>query len=249
MFGSWKSTRAAKSGIAEAQDLGRELEDRIEAEARKRLDAMRTTIATLDKGWQDRLQQGAAFVMEAATLRHALRSVQPNGIGPELPALRLQASSLFLKDCRDLLTSDPNGHERLHLVSGTISDDGVRVMSRIIPVAMDEASPAYVRAAPSDTHKKIVQLVEDHGHPLLAMFHSHMMRGAECTRPSATDIANQDRFCAIGWDTVLGGIFSLDGYLRLFSTAHTFTVSIYGKGAEIITDTPRQKVIKLATGG
>ena len=91
MFGSWKSTRAAKTGVAEAQDLGRELEDRIEAEACKRLGAMTATIATLENGWQDRLQQGAAFVMEAATLRHALRTVRHHGITPEPLRLRVQA--------------------------------------------------------------------------------------------------------------------------------------------------------------
>ena len=109
------------------------------------------------------LENDATFVMEAASIRHAIRNACQYGIAPQEPGLRFQASSLFLKDCRELLTSDPQGHERLHLVSGTISEDGVRVISRIVNVDMDEASPAYVRADPQDTHKKIIQLVERDG--------------------------------------------------------------------------------------
>lgn len=245
MLRPWKSTRPGKSGAAEAKELGRQLEERIETETRQRILAMTAAFAALDPGWQERLENSAAFIMEAASIRHAIRTVRQTGIAPEQPGLQLQTSSLFLKDCRDLLTSDPQGRERLHLVSGTISDDGVRVMSRIVKVDMDEASPAYVRAEANETHKKIIQLVEHDGHQLHAMFHSHIMRGPESTRPSGVDIANQERFCAIGWDDVIGGIFSLDGYVRLFSTAHDFTVSLYGKGAQVITDNPRQKIIKL----
>jgi hypothetical protein len=78
------------------------------------------------------------------------------------------------------------------------------------------------------------------------MFHSHIMHGAASTRPSGVDIANQQRFVAIGWTDVIGGIFSLDGYVRLFSTARDFSVSLYGNGADIKSDTPREKIIKLA---
>ena len=118
----------------------------------------------------------------------------------------------------------------------------------MLHVDTDEASPAYVRAAPQQTHKAIVQLIERDGHALHAMWHSHIMRGASSTRPSGVDIANQERFCAMGWDEVIGGIFSLDGYVRLFSTVRDFTVSLYGNGADLITDTARDKVIKLTTG-
>lgn len=248
MLTRWRSNRVGKAGAAEAKELGRQLAERIETETQSRITGMTATFRALDPGWQERLENSVAFIMEAASIRHAIRNVCQNGIPPEQAGLRFQASSLFLKDCRDLLTSDPQGRERLHLVSGTISEDGVRVMSRIVKVEMDEASPAYVRADPNTTHKKIVELVERDGHALMGMFHSHIMKGAQSTRPSGVDIANQERFCVIGWDDVIGGIFSLDGYVRLFSTAHDFAISLYGKGAEIVTDKPREKVLKLTNG-
>jgi len=48
---------------------------------------------------------------------------------------------------------------------------------------------------------------------------------------------------------VIGGIFSLDGYVRLFSTAHDFALSLYGNGVDIVTDGPREKILKLTTSG
>ncbi len=248
MLNLWKTTRAEKIGTAEARDLGRELEQRIDRAARQRIMGMLATFEALEPGWQKRLDNGAGFVMEAGKIRASIRAARQGHAAPDPPGLRVQVSSLFLKDCRDFLIADPDGCERLVLISGTISDSGVRVFSRMIHVPTAEASPAYVRADPVASHRAIVQLVERDGHPLVAMFHSHIMHGAESTRPSGVDIAHQERFCAIGCDEMLGGIFSLDGYVRLFNTRLDFTVSLYGTGATIITDRPREKIIKLTDG-
>jgi hypothetical protein len=247
MLTRWRRGRPGKAGAAEAKELARQLEARIEDATHRRITAMASTFEALPDGWQERLENDATFVMEAASIRHAIRNARQYAAGAEPATLRLQVSSLFLRDAHRYLTSDPQGRERLALISGTISDDGVRVMSRMLSVDMDEASPAYVRAAPKETHKAIVQLVERDGHPLHAMWHSHIMRGAASTRPSGIDIANQDRFCAMGWDEVLGGIFSLDGFVRMFSTARDFSISVYGNGVDIISDGPREKVLKLGT--
>jgi len=245
MFTRWKPGRPGKAGALEAKDFARQLEERVDAVARRRIADITATFEALAPGWQERLENGATFILEAAAIRHAIRRTREQGVTREAPTLRLQASSLFLRDCHALLTGDPNGHERLHLVSGTVSDHGVRVLSRIVKVNADESSAAYVRAEPADTHRKIVQLVERDGHELHAMFHSHIMHGAASTRPSGIDIANQERFVTIGWTDVIGGIFSLDGYIRLFSTARDFTLSIYGNGANMVSDAPREKIIKL----
>lgn len=249
MLNRWKSHRHGKAGAVEAKDLGRELEARIEAETKTRIANLSATFRELKPGWEDKIADSAAFIMEAASIRNAIRTACATGVRYDPPKLRFQASSLFLRDCWEFLTTDPNGNERLHLVTGTISEEGVRVMSRIVHIPNDEASPGFVRGKAVDTHKKIVELTERDGHPLISMFHSHIMRGSQSTTPSGIDIAHQDRFCAIGLDEVLGGIFSLDGYVRLFSTAHDFAFSIYGKNGEIISDQPREKIIKLATGG
>ncbi len=247
MLTRWKASRT-KAGRLEADQLALDCEQRIENDTRRRIAAMLTTFEALEPGWEQRLDDDAAYVLEAARIRAAIRNARRHELIVDNHGLRFQASSLFLRDCHKQLTSDPNGNERLHLVSGTVSDDGVRVLGRIVDVAMDKASPAYVRADPHNTHKTLVQLVEHDGHELFAMFHSHIMHGAPSTRPSGVDIANQARFCAGGWDEVIGGIFSLDGYLRLFSTAHDFTVAVYGKGADIISKSPRETIIKLAIG-
>ena len=177
------------------------------------------------------------------SIRHAIRFARDYATPRGQPHLRFQASALFLRDCHAYLASDPEGRERMHLVSGSISED-VRIMSRMIPVETDQASAAYVRAGPS-THQTIVELVERDAHELFAMFHSHIMQGLDSTRPSGIDIANQQRFVTIGWTDVLGGIFSLDGFIRLYSTCRDFNVALYGTGAEIVSVTPRQTIIKL----
>lgn len=243
MLTRWRPGRPGKTGAAEAKELARELEDRIDTLARARLTSMAATYHALEPGWQHQLENDATFVLETANIRHAIRCARDYGRPRQQPSLRFQVSSLFLRDCHAYLASDPEGRERMHLVSGSICDD-VHVMSRMINVQTDQASAAYVRADTS-THKTIVELVERDGHDLFAMFHSHIMHGAESTRPSGVDIANQERFVSVGWTDVLGGIFSLDGYIRLYSTCRDFNVALYGNGADIITATLRQTIIKL----
>ena len=241
--------RQSGSANAELQRLVHEFEQRVEVATKERLDEMRVASEALGPGWQQLLERNAAFVLEASAVRHAIRDAAANYAATDKqPALAFQISSLFLRDCHRHLTSDPEEHERLILVSGSVSADGVRILSRMICVEAEQASAAYVSADPRDCHSKIIQLVERDGHPLLAMWHNHVSRGAESTRPSAIDIANQTRFCAMGWDEVIGGITSSDGYFRLFSTAHDFEVSLYGSRASIVADRAREKIIKLELG-
>ena len=103
-----------------------------------------------------------------------------------------------------------------------------------------------MRAQPKALHKKIIDLVERDGHQLFGMWHSHIMRGPETTHPSGVDLAQMQRFVDGGWDQVIGGIFNLTGHVRLFSTAHDFDLKLYGAGVEIISDHPREKLLKIA---
>jgi hypothetical protein len=243
----FKNIRRAKAGLRDANKLARELDRRVEQEARDRATHMLATFQALAPGWQDKLDNDATFILHTARLHHAIKGVIRHDTTPENHDIRFQASSLFLRDCHHQLTSDPNGHERLVVITGTITG-GVRILSRLLALDMENASAAYVRANRQTTHAAIVQLVERDGHQPLGMWHSHIMRGANSTRPSSVDIANQDRFCAIGWDEVIGGIFSLDGYFRAYSTVRDFTFEVYGKGAEIVSQTPRETIIKLDMG-
>jgi hypothetical protein len=43
----------------------------------------------------------------------------------------------------------------------------------------------------------------------------------------------------------LGGIFSLDGYVRFFKENQRFDIDVYGKGTEKIADKSNYKIFKI----
>ena len=147
------------------------------------------------------------------------------------------------EDSWKYLTSDPRRNERLHIVTGTITENGTRVLSRIEKVKFEKQSRTYVRAEREDSHKKIVSLDEEHGHPVLALFHSHISKGASSTNPSQIDIATLERHHKIGVECI-GGIFSLDGFVRFYSLKD-FEIEVYGKGVEKVQDDPTHKIYKI----
>src|SRR6266436_3165313 len=100
---------------------------------------MLATFQALAPGWQDKLDNDATFILQTARLRHAIQTVTRHGTTRENHELRFQASSLFLCDCHHQLTSDPNGHERLDFVTGTISPEGVRILSRVLTLDTEKA--------------------------------------------------------------------------------------------------------------
>ena len=158
-----------------------------------------------------------------------------------------QISSIFLLESWKFLTSDPNRAERLHLVTGTITEEGTIVLSRMEQVDMESQSPVYVQAKREDSHKKIVSLSEDFGHLLLGMFHSHTSNGAGSTSPSSIDIQNLKRKEKIGINC-LGGIFSLDGYIRFFAL-RPFEIHVYGKGVSQIKVDECEAIFKIEDKG
>ncbi|MCH9808441.1 MAG: hypothetical protein K0U74_11965 [Alphaproteobacteria bacterium] len=167
------------------------------------------------------------------------------------PAVRPQlvVSSVFLREAFDYLTTDPERRERMLLVTATHTPDGSVVPSSMRQIKTTEQSAAYVKADQADFANYIEQLTERDQHQLLAMWHSHILVGEQSTRPSQTDIAHQDRLVQLGMTHVLGGIFSLDGWVRLFSTAVDFDLTLYGSAAEYVHDRPREKIIKLSVAG
>jgi hypothetical protein len=157
---------------------------------------------------------------------------------------RFQISSLFLKECSEHLTSDQMQNERLHLVTGTITEDGTKVLSRIEKVKYDKQSPAYVSADKDDTQKRLISLTEDFAHPLLGVFHSHMSTGAISTTPSEIDMSFLRRMEKMGC-SCLGGIFSLDGFIRFFMANNNFEIDVYGKGVKTIQIGSSTKIFKI----
>lgn len=241
----WRSNSISRSSD-EATALCAELDRRAEQATRDRLAHLAGLVLNTEPDWQQHAEADFAFIQQITAVRAAMRRARAGSATSSLleTVLRFQVSTLFLDECHRYLTSDPAQRERMHLVTGIITPDGVRVMSRIEKVTYAQQTNAYVMADPTATHKQLIALTESHGHDLLAMYHSHPTHGLESTQPSATDIANQDRFAAIGWDAI-GGIFSLDGYVRFFSTCKDFTVGLYGNGADIISVGPRETIAKI----
>ncbi len=183
-----------------------------------------------------RARQALKEIASGQTRGHAATAAQE--------IIRCQVSTLFLRECLEYLPSDPDNRERLALITGSVTADGLRILSRMVKVPLEQQSAAYVCADERKAHYAIVSLTEHHGHQLLAMFHSHMGDGPEITKPSSTDIANQERFVKLGCDAI-GGIFSLDGYVRLFSTWKPFELDVYGNGAETLLDEPMEKLFRV----
>lgn len=206
--------------------------------------------ARLNKNWESKILEEVSFIVHLNKGRQALRNTISEFKQAEISknkgatGLRFQVSSLFLADCWHFLTKDALQHERLHLVTGTETEDGIKVLSRIEHVKLQKQSSAYVKADDADAHLKIVTLSEKHGHLLLAVFHSHIAKGPNSTHPSGTDVAFQDRLAKLGCPAI-GGIFSLDGYVRFFSTWKPFEIEVYGKGVEKLNDEPKQKVFQI----
>lgn len=234
----------------EALDLLAHHERFLHKLAAQRLDTMHKTVDTLPADWERNVERDISYVANLSKGRQALRDAirqlkypQPLDALGVLPQT-YQISSLFLRDCAHDLTRDPAMNERLHLITGTETSNGTKVLSRIERVELEQQSPAYVKANDADAHLRIVTLSEVHEHTLLGVFHSHMAHGAEATRPSGTDLAFMARLAKIGC-YALGGIFSLDGYVRFFLPSKPFTIDIYGTGVEPTHDTPHTKIFRI----
>jgi hypothetical protein len=204
----------------------------------------------LMENWERTIAEEADFIISVARGREALRKTildlkkgQERSVQVTM-AFRYQISSLFLRDCWEYLKSDPSHNERLHLVTGTITADGTRVLSRIEKVRYEKQGAAYVSADKTDSHQRIVSLSENYGHLLLAVFHSHISRGIAATTPSAIDLSFLQRMAQIGCDC-LGGIFSLDGYTRFFMRNKDFAIDLYGSGIKKVEEDATYKIYQV----
>lgn len=158
---------------------------------------------------------------------------------------RYVTSSLFLMKAWKYLTSDPEKHERMLLITGAVAPDGTNILSDMQFATLAKKSATYVMADPHLTAIQLHRLVEINGHQLHAMWHSHIMRGQASSQPSETDLKHQQRLVQIGMTKTLGGIFTIDGYCRFFSTAIDFELTLYGEHVTMLDDQPRDKVFKL----
>jgi hypothetical protein len=203
----------------------------------------------LKNDWEIALHDKTYHVSALCKAREALKTVISDLKGSLAPkhfaraGLRYQISSLFLKESWEYLIADPARRERLHLVTGTITQDGTKVLSTMRKLNMKDQSRVYVRAHEPDSHSAIISLDEDFGHSILAMFHSHIATGENATSPSSTDTDFLKRMAQVGCDC-LGGIFSLDGFVRFYALKD-FELDVYGKGVTKVQDRPSCKIFQI----
>lgn len=234
-------------GSKAAATLIRQAEDLLQTGSRKVLQDLATTIAIMPNDWRASISHGAAYLQDTTSARAALRDVRRGSIANPTPSeLHFLISSVFLRECWEFLTGDEERRERMALITGPVTPQGSHVLSSMQHVALSSQSASYVQADPGKTNSQIVKLVEHDNHEVMSMWHSHIMKGPATTKPSATDLANQKRMEAIGWRNCIGGIFNLSGHIRLFSTCRDFSVTIYGNRCELLEETPRDKLYKLA---
>lgn len=141
------------------------------------------------------------------------------------------ASSWFLHNCFQYLVQ--RDVESLHFVTG-VQHGNILTLDKIVTFAMSLQTPVSAKGDTGSTHKALMEM-ERYGHKLHACFHSHPGKGAAATSPSSVDFDYQARLEKGGYPAI-GGIFSRDGYFRVFSLERPFQMNVFGKGVERIDD-------------
>ena len=193
---------------------------------------------------QHHLDEGFAYLSQLGDTLQRLQVPEP---GRSLTLRRPH----YVVTTRDLLkgwhrlTGDKNQNEVCVLVTGAVTPDGSMVMSDMLNIKPSSQSSTYIQADPHATAILLERLHDHDQHHLHAMWHSHIMHGADATRPSEVDLRHQERLVKLGMKKTLGVIFTLDGYVRFFSTAIDFDLTIYGAHAKVVSAEPRTKIFKL----
>ena len=222
-------------------------------EALKRFEELKAITTSLDKGWEDQITSKTSDIIALASGRSAILKTisdlsNKKTKKPVIGGLRFQISSIFLRESWEYTTSDSARRERLLMITGPVTPEGTRILSRLVSVEFDKQSAGYVSVDINSSHNALVTLSETHSHELLAIFHSHISKGASSTTPSSIDIKNMERKLNDGIEC-LGGIFSLDGFVRFFSVGDDFSIDVYGKGVDLVETHPNSVVFKIADMG
>lgn len=154
-----------------------------------------------------------------------LDQIEVEGARPPGGPRRYAVSSLFLHDCFEKLTADPD--EQFFFITGT-EIDGVHILDQCAEFAHQRRSRLGIVGDMPSTHNLLIRL-EQFGHKFLAHFHSHPGNGPEATHPSETD-RNFQRRLEQGGHLALMAIFSRDGYVRFRRMDQNYELEIYGQG-------------------
>jgi len=242
-----KNNQMLKCNKSQADHIFNKVDSLMMKKCADSLKSIHSSIKKHDEDWRDRFLEETALILQIGTAREAIKTSLSNYEDSWIKVdkkLKFQISTIFLRECQEYLISDPSQNERLHLITGSITRDGTWILSRMEKVRYEEQTPVFVKADALDIINKLASLEEDHGHFRLATFHSHIMIGINSNQPSSIDIAYQQRLAKLKSEAI-GGIFTLDGFVRFFSTWKDFQIEVYGKGVQKIFDNPREKVFQI----
>ena len=142
-----------------------------------------------------------------------------------------RVGSWFLMDCYAELCKKPV--EVMEHVCGL--DFGNYVMwERLNRFDLSVQNMLFVKGEASSNLASLVD-IEEHGYILSGWVHSHPGKGEGSVYPSGTDIKNQKTLEAAKY-SVLGAIFSQDGYIRFFADNFKFNVEVMGRGIEHVKE-------------
>ena len=157
------------------------------------------------------------------------RGRQDSSVPPVRPApaerpVTFLANSMFLHECFRVLTMTPD--ESLHTVTGSRVWH-LRVLERVVPLGLSRQS---IGGAEADNGSLAAELMRLHEFGLVALgyFHTHPGLGVSATIPSSTDRRTQDLMEKSGAD-IVGGIFSRDGFVRIYANCRAPRVCVVGK--------------------
>ena len=219
----------------------------LKRKARARLDVLSSNIKTVSNLGDD-IAQAFPYIEHVGAAIQTLEDIKRIAAVTtrkvtDLPTYLV--SDIFLLENHRYLLSDPEHRERMVTVTGPLTQDGTRVLSTMLKMRMAEQSAVYVKAHEGALAALWDDITTNHGHEIWGIFHSHILHGKTSTKPSATDIKHQQRLVNFGMPHTLGGIFNVDGWVRIFSTAQDFSLSTYGSSVELVEDRPREKILKL----
>ena len=101
----------------------------------------------LEDNWQKQIRCEADYIIEInkgrEALHNAILDIKKNKTYtlPKRTRTCYQVSSLFLTDCYQYLKADSRHNERIHLVTGTITAEGTKLLSRMEKLKYDRQSP------------------------------------------------------------------------------------------------------------
>lgn len=191
------------------------------------LHKLRNQEAALRRGIQDSMRRNTAnrmlsFSAKLSSVTRTIKIVESLGVSrpPEVQVFAF--SSAMLQESFRRCVEMPE--EGMHFIAG-IEVEGILVGTQIVPFPYEFRSFVGAAGVHEATHKICIEAHES-GQKIIAIAHSHPGSGIGANYPSGIDRKTQSL-----WEhgrSIVGGIFSRDGYLRWYSNNVAFEINVMG---------------------